>query len=165
MLSFKINEIPEGKSEETILFTDNDLDLSPFSFKEGVVIVRFEKYTGQIRVRFTVSSKVLLICDRSLENFYYPVQADYSVLFDTSAKDISEDDKTTVKPLNIPANKISIGTEVRDTLLLHIPIRKIHPRFILENGEETDFEFTSESDAEENTLSDPRWEKLKALKK
>jgi len=55
MLSFKINEIPEGKSEETILFTDNDLDLSPFSFKEGVVIVRFEKYTGQIRVSFTVS--------------------------------------------------------------------------------------------------------------
>jgi uncharacterized metal-binding protein YceD (DUF177 family) len=165
MLLFKINEIPEGKSEETVRFTESDLDLSPFSFTEGEVRVRFEKYTGQIRVRFTVVSKVLLVCDRSLEQFHFPIQADYSVLFDASAKEISEDDQTTVKPLNIPANVISIESEVRDTLLLHIPIRKLHPRFILENGEESAFEFTTESDAEEDTIADPRWEKLKALKK
>lgn len=165
MFTFKINEIPEGKSEETVLFGNNDLDLSPYSISDGVLFVHFEKYTSQVRLRFKVTSKILLLCDRSLEHFYYPIQAEYTVLFDAGAKEINEDEQTTVKPLVVSSNQISIETEVRDTILLQIPIRKIHPRFFNENGEEIDFEFSSETDTEENIESvDPRWEKLKSLK-
>lgn len=165
MLTFKINEIPDGKSEEIIQLAQTALDLNPYEFTGGTVHVYFEKYPGLIRTRFAVASQVMLTCDRSLEQFQYPVKAVYSVLFDANAKEVSEDDEITIKPLDILSNEISIEEQVRDTILLTIPIKKLHPRFYDENGEELEFSYTStaeEKDAE--SVIDPRWEKLKALK-
>ncbi|TNE73155.1 DUF177 domain-containing protein [bacterium] len=165
MLTFKINEIPDGKSEEIIQLASASLDLTPYEFIGGEVHVYFEKYPGLIRTRFEVASKVMLACDRSLEQFQYPVKAVYSVLFDANAQDVSEDDLTTTKPLDIPGNIISITEEVRDTILLQIPIKKLHPKFIDENGEELEFSFSTElSESESESVTDPRWEKLKSLK-
>lgn len=166
MLTFKINEIPEGKSSDHIKLTQSALDMSPYVFIGGDIAVNFEKYTGLIRVHFEITSEVLLTCDRSLEQFSQPIKAVYSVLFDVNAKDVSEDDKLTTKPLDIPGNIISIHDEVRDTILLNVPYKKLHPRYLDENGEETDFEYSTESLAEEQETVqiDPRWEKLKSLK-
>lgn len=165
MLTFKINEIPDGKSEEIIQLASAALDLTPYEFIGGEVHVYFEKYPGLIRTRFEVASKVMLACDRSLEQFQYPVKAVYSVLFDANAQDVSEDDQTSTKPLDAPGNLISITEEVRDTILLHIPARKLHPRFISEDGEELEFSFsTSEKENNSELAIDPRWEKLKSLK-
>lgn len=165
MLTFKINEIPEGKSLDHLKLTQADLDLSPYVFIGGDISVNFEKYTGLIRVHFEVASEVLLICDRSLEQFPQPIKAAYSVLFDANAKEVSEDALTTTKPLDVPGNIISIHDEVRDTILLKVPFKKLHPRFLDVNGEETDFEFITVLNTESNEeVIDPRWEKLKSLK-
>lgn len=165
MLTFKINEIPEGKSLDHLKLTQADLDLSPYVFIGGDISVNFEKYIGLIRVHFEVASEVLLVCDRSLEQFPQPIKANYSVLFDANAKDVSEDALTTTKPLDVPGNILSIHDEVRDTILLKIPFKKLHPRYLDENGEETEFEFTTENKTDvEEEIIDPRWEKLKSLK-
>jgi uncharacterized metal-binding protein YceD (DUF177 family) len=55
---------------------------------------------------------------------------------------------------------------VLDTLLVHLPVKKLHPRFLDEDGNPKEFvaESFGEADEEEDAI-DPRWEALKDLKK
>lgn len=159
MLKFKINEIEEGDSVQDVIVAAEELSLGVDSGPEFHVHVEFNRSRVMIQARLLVEGDLRLVCDRSLERFDYPVEAEYTVIFKPDVDEETEDDQMAVRRLNMPSNLIDITRDVRDTLLLTIPIRKLHPRFIDEDGEEIPFETPYASESE----TDPRWTALTSL--
>lgn len=160
MLSFKINEIPKGKSSERVSISNDELDLNGVEFRDLELEVAFEKREFAIVVSFEFDGEFKLTCDRSLDEYWQSLSGSYSILFKEGAQEESEDAQMSVRRLDISGNIINIEDEVRDTILLSIPLRKIHPRYYDDNGELIDLEVQ----AEESPEMDPRWEALKKLK-
>ncbi len=160
MLAFKINEIQKGKSSEVIDLADDYFDLTGLKYRDLKLTVNFEKREFTIQVDFSFTAEVELTCDRSLEVFWQEIDGQYAVLYKDGADFESEDAQMSVRRLDISGNIINIEGEVRDTVLLSVPVRKIHPRYFDENGELTELKLTSDTP---KTI-DPRWEKLESLK-
>lgn len=165
-LEFHIVEIPEGQSQRVLTLDNDDLDLSPYTFKGGEIELDFYRTLHFIRVNFTVHSGVEIQCDRSLEYFVQPIDADYEVLFKVDVQEETEDEDSAVRRFDFSSNTLAVGEEVRDTIMLNIPIKKLHPRFLDEEGNPKEFDtktFGASVDDEAEKI-DPRWEDLKKLK-
>ncbi|HAC16852.1 MAG TPA: DUF177 domain-containing protein [Bacteroidetes bacterium] len=160
MLTFKINEIPKGKSTDKFEINERDLDLRGLEFRALTLNMEFEKREFTLLVTFHFDAEVQLICDRSLDEYWQPLTGSYSILFKVDAQEESEDDQMSVRRLDISGNIINIENEVRDTILLAVPLKKIHPRYFDKNGELIELELPKEASDE----IDPRWEALKNLK-
>lgn len=166
-LEFNIVEIPEGDSQQVVGLTEEDLDLSPHEFKGGEVYLKFYRALHFIRVNFHVDSDVELTCDRSLESYIQPIESDYEVVFKVDVQEEKEDENGAVRRFNFSTNTLSVEDEVRDTIFLNIPIKKLHPRFLDEEGKPKDFEtksFGNVKEEDDTEIADSRWEKLKELK-
>jgi uncharacterized metal-binding protein YceD (DUF177 family) len=114
-----------------------------------------------------VDSDVEIVCDRSLEPYIQPIESDYEVVFKVDVQEEKEDENGAVRRFNFSSNTLSIEDEVRDTIFLNVPIKKLHPKFLDEEGRPKEFETKSFGDTKEDTdaeVVDPRWEKLKELK-
>ena len=59
----------------------------------------------------------------------------------------------------------AIEQDVLDTILVHLPAKKLHPRFLDEKGNAIEFKTQSFGHFEDKELIDPRWAALKDLKK
>ncbi len=160
MLAFKINEIPKGKSTETLSIESGKLDLAGLEYRDLVLEIGFEKREAALQVSFSFTAEVVVTCDRSLEEFWHPVEGKYEVIFKEGIDFDSEDEQMSIRRLDISGNIINIETEVRDSIVLSVPLRKIHPRFYNEDGELIEFEHQTDESPE----IDPRWEALKNLK-
>ncbi|KPQ00775.1 MAG: uncharacterized protein HLUCCA01_02535 [Bacteroidetes bacterium HLUCCA01] len=159
-LQFRINELPKGSSQSRVFLTADELDIAEFALRDLVVEIQFIRREAMIEVDFSVEGEVQLRCDRSLRDFWSPLRGDYSVLFKESADFESEDEQTAVRRLEFSANILDIAAEVRDTVLLSVPVRRIHPDYYDEYGNLQDFNHV---EGERNAI-DPRWEALRALK-
>ncbi len=171
MLEFRIVEIPEEHSSRVETLEADALDLSPYEFRGGVLSLEFYRTLHFIKVQFHIETEVQLVCDRSLETYLQPVDAEYEVVFKVDVHEETEDEKSAVRRFDFDSNTISIREEVRDTILLSIPRKKLHPRFLDDEGNPTDFETRTfgpenpeEKGQQEDELADPRWKKLKQLK-
>lgn len=167
-LEFNIVEIPDGESRQTVDLSDEDLDMDPYEFKGASLDLLFYRTLHFIRVNFHVDSELELVCDRSLEPYIQPIIADYEVVFKVDVQEETEDENGAVRRFDFSSNTLSIEDEVRDTILLNVPIKKLHPKFLDEDGNPKDFETKSFGDVpdeeDESEKIDPRWEKLKKLK-
>lgn len=166
-LEFNITEIPEGESHRVVELSDEDLDMSPHDFLGAELGLEFYRTLHFIRVNFHVDSEVELICDRSLQPYTQPIEADYEVVFKVDVKEETEDEKGAVRRFNFSSNTLDIEDEVRDTIFLKVPVKKLHPKFLDEEGNPKEFDtkkFGDVQDEEEAGGMDPRWEKLKKLK-
>ena len=166
MLKFKIFEIPEGQSEKTLQLGSEELDLGDVTFQGGSLHIDFYRTMQFIRAQFSVDAKVELICDRSLDAFDYAVQQDYEVLFKAEEVEESADEKGAVRNFDHASKQIDLEQDVRDTILLNLPTKKLHPRFLDENGNPKEILNQQFGDIPEDDeeIIDPRWEKLKELK-
>jgi len=165
-LTFKIQEIPEGKSSRDIALSHDDLTFENHELNKAVVSIQFEKTTHFINVQFSVEAGLMVICDRSLESFEKQVTGQYEVLFKPEVEDTAEGETSKVKQFNIRDLTLSIDDEVRDTILLELPVKILHPRFLDEDGNPLEFETQSFGDISpvDEEIADPRWEALKKLK-
>ncbi len=164
-LEFDIVEIPEGESRRTEILEPEDLDLSPYEFTGGQLALEFNRMLRLIRVNYQVQGGVELVCDRSLEIFEHMADTNYDVIFKTDVKQETEDENGAVRRFNFSSNSFSIEKEVRDSIMLTVPMQKIHPEYRDEQGNYNDFEtksFGKPLEIEEEPI-DPRWEKLKEL--
>jgi len=163
-LQFQIQNIPDGESARQVYLYNDDLGLDDINLLEAEIDIRFYKAERFIDINFDVLADVKLTCDRSLERFSKKISGSYKVIFSADEYETVITEKSAVKP--IPSSLvISIESEVRDTILLQIPVKKIHPKFIDSDGMAEDFEVKKfgKTDENENRI-DPRWEALKKLK-
>lgn len=166
MLKFKIFEIPEEQSEKNLDLSADALDLGDITFKGGSLHIDFYRTMQFVRTQFTIDAKVELECDRSLDAFDYNVKQDYEVLFKAEEVEESADENGAVRNYDHASKQIDLEQDVRDTILLNLPTKKLHPRFLDEDGnpkEVLNEKFGDIPDDDEEKI-DPRWEKLKELK-
>lgn len=168
-LTFRVQEIEDGKSQREILLEADDLDFDEFedlTLKRAEVEISFEKRLHFIHVDYRVRADLQVTCDRSLRLFDYPVQEEYKVLFKPTVETPSEGKESKVKEIDAGDLTISIDREVRDSILLGLPVKKIHPDYLDEDGRPLDFieKRFGAPDEEEEPAPDPRWEALKKLK-
>ena len=165
MFTFKIFEIPDGKSKKKLLLSKSMLDLGELTLKKGELALEFEKTFQFIRVKMNISADINLICDRSLEAFTFHVNQPYEILFKFDNVVEDEDQFGAIRNIDIQKNEISIEQDVLDTILVHLPTKKLHPRFLDNEGNTIEFKTQFFGDFDKEDTIDPRWATLKSLKK
>jgi uncharacterized metal-binding protein YceD (DUF177 family) len=165
-LTFDLQEIPDGKSERDVALSEGDLELDDeITLKEGNVHVNFLRTNHFIEVDFTVDVDTELICDRSLKPFVRHLNGSYHVLFEPDNVEDTESEKGAVRQIPPEDLVLDIKKEVRDTIMLEIPVRKIHPDYLDSEGNPEDFETKQYGpEPDEDEMIDPRWAELKKLK-
>jgi len=119
-----------------------------------------------IRAELAIKGNVVLVCDRSLEEFAYPVVENVTHFFKYGEEEKELSDEIDM----ISQERISLDFDqlVYDIVALSLPQKKLHPRFsddTAENDEEGLMVYSSgNSEGEtENDENDPRWDILKNL--
>jgi len=163
MISFKISDLPMGKSSHRMSVDSDDLQLEEIPFKEGILVIDIERMVASIKVDFYITGNAQLVCDRSLDVFDYPIDSSYSVLFRADQQEDVEDEYLTIKKLDFNKNKIDLTSEIRETILLEIPIKKLHPRYFDEDGNPIPYQ-VDVGGSETNAETDARWDVLKHIK-
>lgn len=166
-LQFDIQKIPEGQSFKEVELPEEYFHLDDEIKLLGAnVHVSFYRTDHFIKVSFKLSSDVELICDRSLDLFEKTIDGTFDILFQPGEIEESETAKSAVKQIPADLLIVDIEDEVRDTIMLNMPIKKIHPRFIDETGKPKEFGTAKFGDlkTDDEESIDPRWEKLKKLK-
>lgn len=166
-LTFDIQKIPEGQSHKTAHLPEDY-----FTLKEGArlieadVSISFYRTDHFVKVSFEVDSRVELTCDRSLDTYTDSIEGVFDILFEPGEVEESETVKSAVRQIPSDELVLDIEEEVRDTIILNIPAKKIHPKYYDEDGKPEDFGIARFGDIEpdEEQKIDPRWEKLKKLK-
>jgi len=165
-MKFRISDIPDSKSTRELTVSPEEFSIGDTQHDGIKLAVHFTKILNTLQVRFNAKTNLQLTCDRSLETFSHPVSVTYNILFKPDIEDDEGDDQA-IRQLNLSSNIIDIEKEVRDSILLSIPIKKLHPRFVREDGTETDYAVTfgdSEEPDSDEEKTDPRWDALKQLK-
>jgi uncharacterized protein len=145
-------------------------------FKVEVVLDRSET---MIVAEMSIKGNAELICDRSLDEFLFPIDSQERVIYKYEDKYEEIDDVLIHIPFG--AESLDLSTNIYDLINVQIPMKKLHPRFVEELFEDDDFEDEEESflvynSEDENTEeqsnaeedsgdTDPRWSKLKDLNK
>ncbi|HBQ60683.1 MAG TPA: DUF177 domain-containing protein [Balneolaceae bacterium] len=167
MFRFKIFELAEEQSEKSIELEAEDLDLGEqVTFKGGVLHIDFYRNPRFIRSQFEIDVTVELICDRSLDAFDHNVNQQYEVIFKLDDVEESANENGAVRNIDHASQQIDLEQDVRDTILLNLPTKKLHPRFLDEDGNPKEIlneQFGDIPEDDEEQI-DPRWEKLKKLK-
>lgn len=166
-LQFDLQKIPEGESSKKALLPENYFELNDQTKLNGAELnITFFRTDHFVKITFKLSGSVELICDRSLDPFNKIIEGRFDILFQPDEIQESETERSAVKQIPVGDLILDIEDEVRDTIMLNIPIKKLHPRYIDESGKPEEFgtaRFGKPSDDDED-LIDPRWEKLKKLK-
>jgi len=126
----------------------------------GNIVLNLLKSDTFIELKFEITGKVELVCDRSLELFWFDFDLKNKLLlkFGDDWEEIS--DEILMMPRN--EQRVNVAQYIYEFIGVSIPMKKLHPKF---NDEEEEDEFIySSDDSNENVSTDPRWKKLKDLK-
>lgn len=166
---FSVNILGLGKGVHQFEFQLED----DFFKKYGQEVVDKGKFAAQvtldkketfIEADFKIEGNARLICDRSLDDFDFPISISKRVVFKygEEPKEISDE----IIIITHDQQKLDVGQLMYEFIALEIPIKKLHPRFKDETEDETEGKiiYTSSAGAPDEEVIDPRWEKLKKLK-
>jgi uncharacterized protein len=130
--------------------------------------VTLDKRETFIEVDFKISGHAELICDRSLEPFEHNLNLDRKVIFKYGEEPQEITDEIVI--ITRDQDRLDLGQYMYEFIVLSIPIKKLHPdlKDEDENDDDSDVKIvysTSTENEEKEQEVDPRWEKLKKLKK
>ena len=128
--------------------------------------ITLEVSETMIQAQIEIRGTVVLVCDRSLELFSYPVntRVNHFFKFGEEEKELSDE----LEVISQERVHLDFDQLVYDTVALSLPGKKLHPDFASETSESEDEEgqlvYSTRSDAE-NELNerDNRWDILKIL--
>lgn len=131
----------------------------------GTCKVTLIKKETMIELLFQISGSLDLICDRSMENFDYPVALSEKLILKYGDEfDDSRDDFWVIPSTQ---QRINVEQILYEFLSLAVPMKKLHPKFQDEDEEGLEFVYSSEDEIveeEEEKKTDPRWDALKNIK-
>jgi uncharacterized metal-binding protein YceD (DUF177 family) len=147
------------------------------------VIVELQKSDNMIVMQFDIKGEITLLCDRSLEEFQFPIDAQNRLVFKfgESFKEVSDE----LIVLATGTATINLFQYIYEFIAVQVPFKKLHPKFELDDSEDDvlvygevhdyfDDEEETEDEAEENDSTassttieepvDPRFAALLKLK-
>lgn len=158
-LSLSVHQFQYEIGDDFFRKYDNGL-VSEGKFTVDVALDKRETF---LEATLKIKGSVKLVCDRSLDEFDYPMDISRMIVFKYGNQDmeISED----VMMIAHGTETLEIGQFIYEFIALAIPMKKLHPRFQDESDEEGII-YSSDSDEEKKDDEiDPRWEMLKKLNK
>lgn len=176
-------KLKEGKHDFTFEVKDEffgHFDPNDFVSQGDLIVeVRINKQSSLIEAYFEIKGTVKLTCDRSLEEFDFPLLTSEKVIYKygPEEEELSED----LFMITPDTQSINVAQLIYEFILLALPAKKIHPDYV-EDMDDEDFEGDgdlvyisdgksdhadeiSEASEEPTEDLDPRWEVLKILKK
>lgn len=137
------------------------------------IIVELRKSETMIEVNVQMKGSVKLTCDRSSEIYDHILDTDNNIIFKYG--DGWEELSDEIITIPRGEQRINLAQYIYEFIGLAIPMKRLHPRFDqdeIEDDENNEMIYSSYNDSEEeesdNTASeelDPRWAKLKEIKK
>jgi len=126
--------------------------------------VTLDKKETFIEADFIIEGRAFLICDRSLDDFDFPISISKRIVFKYGEEPREVSDEIII--ITHEQQKLDVGQLMYEFIALEIPIKKLHPRFENETEDETEGKiiYTSSTGEPDEEVNDPRWEKLKKLK-
>jgi uncharacterized metal-binding protein YceD (DUF177 family) len=132
--------------------------------------VTLEKSETMLQWTFHIKGAYELLCDRSLEPFEEPFETTQKLIlkFGDRAEVLTDE----IELIPWSTQTVNLAPYLFDYIGLTIPMKKLHPRFRTEPGDETEegtlvysSEGTPEAEAPSTTPDvDPRWAALQKLK-
>jgi uncharacterized protein len=138
-------------------------------------IVTLDKSETLLQADFAINGYVELVCDRSLENFDYPISTQNHLIFKYGSEFSELTDEIITIPRDTPS--LNMAQYIYEFIGLAIPMKKLHPKFQTEEEDEKEDEtegiliYTTIKEGEEEIEDpadgslDPRWEILNNIKK
>ncbi len=136
------------------------------------IAVKLVKSETMIQVNVQMKGIVELTCDRSLEVYDYHLDTNNNIIF----KYGDDWEELSDEIITIPRGeqRINLAQYIYEFIGLAIPMKRLHPRFEqdeVEDDETNEMVYSSHNEEEEESNSsatedvDPRWAKLKEIKK
>lgn len=127
------------------------------------VDLALDKRETFLETDFKIVGSVKLVCDRSLDEFDYPVDVTRRIIFKYGDQDmeVSED----VIMIRHGTEILEVGQYIYEFIALAVPMKKLHPRFRDESDEEGIIYSSGSNEEKKEGEVDPRWEMLKKLNK
>ncbi len=120
------NQIYEYKYQVSKDFLAN----FPYSDMENVQLdttIILEKSETLLRVKLHIEGNVTLLCDRSLDEFEYPISLDENMLYQFSEKTEWVEDNLML--LGYDTVEIDLSQLIYELVQVSVPLKKLHPRF------------------------------------
>jgi uncharacterized metal-binding protein YceD (DUF177 family) len=139
--------------------------LSKGKFRADVELNKHETF---IEADFKIQGTATLTCDRSLEEFDFPVKIHHPVVFKYGDHDEELSDEIIM--IHRDTATLELGQYIYEFLVLALPMKRLHPKFQQEetHGDENDegkIVYSSDKESEQKGEEiDPRWNILKKLK-
>ncbi|MDA3843481.1 MAG: DUF177 domain-containing protein [Candidatus Kapabacteria bacterium] len=175
MIEIYIQGIEDDSRDIEIKTTAEEIeDMSPEFFGEVSVSGNLRKFGKRYAIKCRAECKAHLICDISGKEFEKLISADITLgmtadnaMLDLmSDEDGNQEDKEN-RVISEFAKSIDITKDIRDSLTVAIPMKKIAPGYENKSFEELHPELSAKankSDTKEKENLDPRWSALKNIK-
>ncbi|MFT6969950.1 MAG: hypothetical protein ACJAXX_000513 [Roseivirga sp.] len=134
--------------------------------------VSLEKSDTMLQTSFKISGSVSLECDRSLDMFDFQIDLETAFIYKLGDETKELSDEAMVIPRD--TQKLNVASIMFEFIGLEIPMKKLHPRFLIDDEASEDEEviliYSSEeheqasNDQDKEEMIDPRWASLKKLK-
>ncbi|MDZ7604507.1 MAG: DUF177 domain-containing protein [Cyclobacteriaceae bacterium] len=159
-----ISKLTIGQHDYSYKIDDRFFELFEYSLVEHGVMqadLILDKKSTFLQLSFDIKGVVGLICDRSLDEFDFPVDCVHELLIKFGDEDQEISDEVEMIQHGTPM--INIAKYLYEFVTLEIPMKKLHPRYH-EKSEETPIIFTGGDSDDNESDSDPRWNELKKIK-
>ena len=160
-----IFKLPNGAHQYEFDFDDAFFGLFEEPLVEkgsGKVNLNLTRTSSFIELSFDIVGKIELICDRSLDPFWFPLKLSDNLMLKFSDRWEEISDEVIMMPRD--EQTINVVQYVYEFIGVAIPMRKLHPRFKDDENEDDDLFYSSDNDDTNDDSIDPRWGKLKDLK-
>ena len=152
---FKFNV--DNKFFDKFNFSDfNDINID--------IDIKLTKKSTLLELTFILRGSVNINCDLSNESFNLPITNEANVVVKFGQEYNDEDDEILILPHG--EHKLYVDQYIFELIVLSLPSKRIHPG-VLDGSIKSEILDILEDlkPKENNNLEDPRWEKLKNLKK
>ena len=152
---FKFNA--DNKFFDKFNFSDfNDINVN--------IDIKLTKKSTLLELTFILRGSVNINCDLSNESFNLPITNEANVVVKFGQEYNDEDDEILILPHG--EHKLYVDQYIFELIVLSLPSKRIHPG-VLDGSIKSEILDILEDlkPKENNNLEDPRWEKLKNLKK
>jgi uncharacterized metal-binding protein YceD (DUF177 family) len=154
-MQINISNLSEGVFLYDLSAESRDLDLGEEFCGIVDAHVTLAKSLNQLLLTVKVSAKGVFVCDRCAEEYEEPLKTTFNSVYSWESGEGAEDDDD-FHVLEYDQNMIDISETVKEYLLLAVPLKHLCGK--------PDCKIPVRKGKSEEAV-DPRWEKLKELKK
>ena len=156
MVQIELAKLRSGLNEFSLTPSPESLEVDADVFSDIRVSLELDVAKGRVIARYSTLAEAHLECDRTAQPFVQVVEGSHLVLFTTDDASSSEEESCDVRVFAESDRYLDLTDEVRDTLVLSLPTRRIAP-----GAEEV--AIPTRFGADEGNDTDPRWDELKKL--